>query len=70
MDVNKSNCIYCKKEIHYSEARLLPEGGGVCHACAQKRGYRPCDECQDWFISDSEETFCDDCLERLLRKLN
>lgn len=69
MDVNISNCIHCKKRIHYSEARLLPEGGGVCFKCAEERGYRACEECQDYFIPETEdEHFCDICLKRIFER--
>lgn len=62
MDVNYSNCIHCKRRLHYSEARLLPGGGGVCHECAEKHGYAPCDECQDYFIPYWGEIFCEYCV--------
>jgi hypothetical protein len=69
MDVNNSICIHCKEKIHYSEARLLPGGGGVCLKCASKLGYRTCDECQDCFIpAGEEEHFCDICLRRIFEQ--
>jgi hypothetical protein len=61
MDVNLSRCIHCKKQIHYSEARLLPQGGGVCQKCASEHGYTPCQECQDYFIPYWGEIFCECC---------
>lgn len=65
MDVNFSNCIHCRKRLHYSEARLLPGGGGVCQTCAKERGYVPCEECQDYFIPDGEQCFCEICFSRI-----
>lgn len=69
MDVNYSNCIHCKKRIHYSEARLLPDKGGVCPKCASEHGYKACEECQNYFIPESEEeTICEICLKRIFEK--
>jgi len=68
MDVNTSNCFHCKQEIHYSEARLLPQGGGVCHDCAEKHGYKPCEECQDYFIPSGEECICEVCMTRIFER--
>jgi hypothetical protein len=68
MDVNYSTCPHCGRKIHYAEARLLPEGGGVCPDCAQKHGYRSCDECQDYFIPDGEENICDVCMKRIFER--
>lgn len=70
MDVNTSNCLHCKREIHYSEAKLLPEGGGVCQRCASKCGYVSCAECRDYFIPAGEdEHFCEICLKRIFARL-
>lgn len=70
MDVNLSNCIYCNRRIHYSEARLLPEGGGVCVSCSQAHGYKVCDECQDYFIpQSSEDFFCEICIKRIFTQM-
>lgn len=69
MDVNQSNCIHCKKGIHYTESRLLPEGGGVCLKCATEHGYKACEECQDYFIPDGEQYFCEICLRRIFTEL-
>ena len=68
MDVNISACIHCAKPLHYAEAKLLPEGGGVCPACAQTHGYTPCEECQDYFIPDEQESICEICLERIFAR--
>jgi len=69
MDVNTSNCFHCKEKIHYSEARLLPQGGGVCLKCAIEHRYKACDECQDYFIPENEEEhFCDFCLRRIFKQ--
>ena len=67
MDVNYSRCFHCRKQIHYTESRLLPEGGGVCLECAKKHGYQPCEECQDYFIpgAGEEEHLCEICLKRI-----
>lgn len=65
MDVNLSHCIHCRIKLHYNEAKLLPEGGGVCHKCTKKQGYKPCEECQDYFIPEGEEFFCEICIERI-----
>ena len=65
MDVNISACIYCRVRLHYSEARLLPRGGGVCPKCAQEHGYKPCEECQDYFIPDGEEYICEHCMAQI-----
>ena len=66
MDVNLSRCLHCGKTIHYTEARLLPEGGGVCQKCAAAKGYEPCEECGDYFIpEDSDEHFCELCFKRV-----
>ena len=71
MDVNLSRCLHCGKMIHYSEARLLPGGGGVCHSCADKFDYERCEECQDYFISDdSDEHFCELCLKKLCTRFS
>lgn len=69
MDVNTSNCLHCKQKIHYTEARLLPQGGGVCHSCAQEHGYKPCEECQDYFIPEGEEHICEICMKRILARI-
>lgn len=62
MDVNFSKCFHCETTIHYSEARLLPEGGGVCHDCAERFGYERCEECGDYFVpKNKEEHFCELC---------
>jgi hypothetical protein len=66
MDVNLSNCLHCKQRIHYTESKLLPEGGGVCLKCATEHGYRACEECQDYFIPRGEEDICEICLKRIL----
>jgi len=66
MDVNLSRCYHCGKTIHYNEAILLPQGGGVCLSCASTRGYVPCAECQYYFVpSDAKEHFCEICLTRI-----
>ncbi len=66
MNVNLARCFHCGETIHYTEARLLPEGGGVCRACATKFGYEPCEECQDYFIrGDADEHCCEICLKRI-----
>lgn len=71
MNVNVSNCIHCKRKIHYADARLLPEGGGVCPACAREKGYRACEECQDYFIPDSEDQhFCEICIKRIFARFS
>lgn len=69
MNVNISKCIHCRKEIHYAEAKLLPEGGGVCQDCAAEKGYEACEECQDYFIPDhSEQHFCEICTTRIFAR--
>jgi hypothetical protein len=69
MDVNYSNCIHCNEWIHYSQARLLPDKGGVCFKCAEERGYRACEECQDYFIPEAEDQhFCDTCMTRIFKQ--
>jgi hypothetical protein len=69
MDANTSNCIHCKEKIHYAENRLLPEGGGVCLKCALDRGYKQCEECQDYFIAKADdEHFCDTCMKRIFER--
>lgn len=69
MDVNLSNCLHCKQRIHYTESRLLPQGGGVCLKCATERGYKPCEECQDYFIPNGEEeSICEICLKRIFAR--
>lgn len=69
MDVNISKCQHCKQRIHYTESRLLPEGGGVCLECAAQHGYRACEECHDYFIPVGEtERFCDPCVKRIFAR--
>lgn len=71
MDVNTSNCIHCNERIHYTEARLLPEGGGVCRKCASEHGYKACEECQDYFIPEQEdETICDACMTQVFKQFS
>jgi len=66
MDVNLSKCIHCEITLHYSEARLLPEGGGVCHDCADRFGYERCEECGDYFVPKTTgEHFCELCFVRI-----
>lgn len=66
MDVNFSKCIHCETTLHYSEARLLPEGGGVCHDCADRFDYKRCEECGDYFIPKTKgEHFCERCFKRI-----
>ncbi|CAN5584255.1 hypothetical protein BH10ACI1_BH10ACI1_15940 [soil metagenome] len=69
MDVNYSRCFHCGKQIHYSESRLLPDGGGVCLVCAKQHGYTVCEECQDYFIPESEEYLCEVCLRRIFERI-
>lgn len=69
MEVNVSNCLHCNEGIHYTEARLLPGGGGVCRKCASEHGYKPCEECGDYFIPDAEDQhFCEICLKRIFER--
>lgn len=64
MNVNMSNCLHCQRRLHYAEARLLPEGGGVCPECAAGRGY-----CRDYFVPAGEdEHFCGVCLRRIFER--
>lgn len=71
MDVNNSNCFHCKQKIHYTESRLLPQGGGVCLKCAQAHGYKQCEECQDYFIPAGEdEHFCEICRMRIFARIS
>lgn len=62
MNVNVSRCLHCDLTIHYTEARLLPTGGGVCQNCADRFGYTICEECGDYFVPKTEgEHFCGFC---------
>ena len=68
MDVNVSNCVHCRRKLHYTEARLLPAGGGVCPSCALEHGYRACEECHDYFIPEAKETICEICTKRIFAR--